>query len=123
MFHIGVPSGGPGDRKLRAAQTRRERHQCGAHLTKQMGRQRVEGLARQRPGIAERRCPANNHGAWIWRRHGLTSEGGSLLEYEEEDRVVRARFRDALLENGVENKMTDELYEEGYALRRRIQEK
>jgi hypothetical protein len=47
-----------------------------------------------------------------------TEEGGSLLEYEDEDPVVRARFRDALLENGVENKMTDELYDPGYAQRR-----
>jgi hypothetical protein len=49
-----------------------------------------------------------------------TSEGGSLLEYEEEDPQVQHRFRDALLENGVENKMPDELYQEGYARARQI---
>jgi len=50
-----------------------------------------------------------------------TGEGGSLLEYEEEDPQVRMRFRDALLENDVENKMSDELYEVGYARHRRAE--
>ena len=44
-----------------------------------------------------------------------TAEGGTLLEYEDEDPLVRRRFRSALTANGVDNKMPDELYEEGYA--------
>jgi mannose-6-phosphate isomerase-like protein (cupin superfamily) len=43
------------------------------------------------------------------------SEGGSLLEYEEEDPEVRRRYRAALVANGVENQMPDALYEPGYA--------
>lgn len=48
-----------------------------------------------------------------------TSEGGTLLEYEDEDPDVRRRYREALKANGVENQMPDELYEAGYARRRR----
>ncbi|MBM2810631.1 MAG: hypothetical protein HW416_1390 [Chloroflexi bacterium] len=43
-----------------------------------------------------------------------TGEGGTLLAYEDEDTVVRQRFRDALERNGVENHMQDELYAPGY---------
>jgi hypothetical protein len=51
-----------------------------------------------------------------------TSEGGSLLEYEEEDPETRRRFRAALQANGVENQMPDDLYQEGYARARRGRE-
>jgi hypothetical protein len=51
-----------------------------------------------------------------------TSEGGSLLEYEEEDPETRRRFRAALKANGVENQMPDELYEPGCARSRRAKE-
>jgi len=44
-----------------------------------------------------------------------THEGGSLLEYENEDPDVRRHFREELKRNGVENQMPDELYQQGYA--------
>jgi hypothetical protein len=44
-----------------------------------------------------------------------TSEGGTLLEYEDEDPEVRRRYRDALAANGVVNQMPDQLYGAGYA--------
>lgn len=48
-----------------------------------------------------------------------TAEGGSLLEYEDEDPEVRRRYREALKANGAENQMPDELYRPGYAQSRR----
>jgi hypothetical protein len=48
-----------------------------------------------------------------------TSEGGTLLEYEDEDPQVRRRYRDALKANGVENQMPDDLYQPGFARKQR----
>jgi hypothetical protein len=48
-----------------------------------------------------------------------TSEGGSLLEYEDEDPEVPRRYQEALKANGVQNQMPEELHRPGYARARR----
>jgi len=48
-------------------------------------------------------------------------EGGTVLDYEDEDPEVRRRFREALKREGVENQMPDEVYESGYVQRTRAE--
>lgn len=46
-------------------------------------------------------------------------EGGTMLDYEEEDPAIRLRFEEELRRNGVRSRMPPELYVTGYARKQR----
>jgi mannose-6-phosphate isomerase-like protein (cupin superfamily) len=57
-----------------------------------------------------------SHGDASWHPlHTRISEGGTLIEYEDEDPEIRARYEAELKRNGVEPQMPAEIYEPGAA--------